>query len=72
MAADKFLRTLYCIQAKSGKEDQMITYLETVIPKLGSNIKVETIDRNIYVTKGEADNYPCICAHTDLVYTWFV
>jgi hypothetical protein len=61
------LARLYKIQAKSGSEAKMIQYLESLLPLLGEGITVVNDKNNLYVTKGQADTYPCIVAHTDQV-----
>ena len=61
------LTRLYRIQSKSGSETQMLQYLEGLLPLLGDNITVQNIKNNLYITKGQAENYPCIVAHTDQV-----
>lgn len=63
------LTRLYRIQSKSGSETQMLQYLEGLLPLLGDNITVQNIKNNLYITKGQAENYPCIVAHTDQVQT---
>ena len=46
----------------------MIEYLDKYFTEKGYN---HTIDQygNVYVTKGEADVYPCVIAHTDTVHS---
>lgn len=61
------LTRLYRIQSKSGSETQMLQYLEGLLPLLGDNITVQNIKNNLYITKGQAESYPCIVAHTDQV-----
>lgn len=61
------LTRLYKIQAKSGSESKMIQYLEGLLPLLGEDIVVTNNKNNLYITKGHAESYPCIVAHTDQV-----
>ena len=61
------LHKLYRIPAKSKNEKQMIQYISTLIEHLSDDIKVEVTNNNIYVTRGEAETYPCIVCHTDQV-----
>lgn len=61
------LTRLYKIQSKSGKEMQMVAYLEALLPLLCENIIVKNINNNLYITKGECISYPCIVAHSDQV-----
>lgn len=61
------LKKLYRIQSKSGLEDKMIAYLTKLIPTLAPECHLEVIDKNIYVTKGVAETYPCIACHIDQV-----
>jgi len=62
------LKEVLSVQTKSKKDDNMIAFLKQYIEK---NLLLEYEEDtygNIYVTKGEADIYPCIVSHTDTVH----
>lgn len=61
------LKKLYRIQAKTGHEEVMINYLVSLIPTLVPEVQIEVVEKNIYVTKGTAETYPCIASHIDQV-----
>ena len=63
------------IQSVSGSEDKMNTFIIEQIKYVNEHVKDVTIvteqqagGTNIYVTKGKADVYPCVVAHTDTVH----
>lgn len=60
----KLLKQLYKIQSKSGFEEVMIAFLADYLLSI-ENVSFTIIDKNIYVTKGEAESYPTIVAHMD-------
>ncbi len=63
----ELLRKLYKVYSPSGKERAMIA-LYGIIPRELPVPKVETdAAGNLYITKGEAESYPCIVAHLDQV-----
>lgn len=64
----KRLRNTLSIQSSSGKEDMMIQYITDTVSKLVPQATIEVIDNNVYVTKGQADIYPCVVSHTDTVH----
>ncbi len=59
---------LYNIHSPSNKEGKMISFIKNYIIKLGLTSKIDKWG-NIYVEKGTSDTYPCICCHTDEVFT---
>ena len=61
------LKEVLSIPTHSRNEVLMIKYLEEVLSDKGFNYTKDEIG-NIYVTKGEADFYPCFVAHTDTVH----
>lgn len=62
------LKKLYKIQSKSGKETEMINFIEATIKAMQlPNIIIKIDANNIYVTKGVAETYPTIVCHTDQV-----
>ena len=63
------------IQSVSGNEDKMNKFIIDHIKYVNEHVKDVTIvteqqagGTNIYVTKGKADVYPCVVAHTDTVH----
>jgi tripeptide aminopeptidase len=61
------LKEVLSIPTYSRDEKLMIEYLKSVLTEKGFNHYVDSIG-NIYVTKGEAEFYPCFVAHTDTVH----
>jgi di/tripeptidase len=61
------LKEVLSIPTKSKNETLMIEYLHGVLTEKGYN---HTVDKygNIYVTKGEAEMFPCFISHTDTVH----
>ena len=51
-----------------GQEHRMVEYLRKVLTAKGYSFEVDEVNRNIYVTKGEADFYPCFVSHIDTVH----
>ena len=64
---DKLLLDLCKIQSKSKQSQAMEDFLITYCQVKGYEVETDS-HRNIYVTKGEADIYPCMVAHTDTVH----
>ena len=64
----KLLKQLYQINSKSGSEAQIIDFITSFVTTNFPQVRME-IDKtgNIYITKGIADTYPVIVAHTDQV-----
>lgn len=60
------LHNLLSVQSKSGQTEKMQRFITRFAKKQGATVTTE--DGNIYVTKGEADLYPCMVAHTDTVH----
>lgn len=62
------LKELYAIHSPSGGEKRMRRYIKSYI---GRNVPSAAVRQdalgNLYVTKGAADSYPCLCAHMDQV-----
>ena len=56
------------VQTTSGNEFDMIAYIHKFCQENIPQAKVIIKDSNIYVTKGKAETYPCIVAHTDTVH----
>ena len=63
----ELLKKLYKVYSPSGKERAMIKFIWNYTKRI-PGIKIETdITGNLYITKGEAESYPCIVAHLDQV-----
>jgi di/tripeptidase len=65
----ELIKTL-SIQTTSYKTKKMNKYIMKEVSKI-PNTKVFKDNGNIYITKGEADTYPCIVAHTDTVHDMY-
>lgn len=64
-----YLKKVMGIQSKSYNQENMIQFIENEINELNdSTIDVVIDDDNIYVTKGNADTYPCAVSHMDTVH----
>jgi putative aminopeptidase FrvX len=63
----KLLKALYRISSPSGMEDGMIRFIVRRLEALGVDYSVDRVG-NIFATKGHADTYPCLVAHTDEVH----
>lgn len=65
----RLLKKLYSIHSKSGQEGKMISFIYEWI---NTNVKNAFVDvdwntGNMYITKGNAQTFPCIVAHLDQV-----
>lgn len=60
------LKQLYEIHSPSGREKKMRKFLKSECEMRGAQVVQDQVG-NLYVTKGTADGYPCICAHMDQV-----
>jgi hypothetical protein len=60
------LKSLYEIHSPSGQEKKMRKFVKRMAVQRGAEV-VQDVHGNLYVTKGVADTYPCICAHLDQV-----
>lgn len=64
----KLLRELYAIHSESGSEKKIRKYIRKWIYANVEDVEVVTDNTgNLLVTKGVADDYPCIVAHMDQV-----
>lgn len=63
----ELLKQLFAIHSPSGKEEQMVKFIKHFCKSI-SNTKLKR-DRwgNVYITKGDAESYPCLAAHLDQV-----
>lgn len=64
----ELLKALYGIHSPSGCESKMKRFIKRYIKKniAGAEVRSDKTG-NLYVTKGEADTYPCVVAHLDQV-----
>lgn len=62
------LKEVLSIPTKTYQEDLMIQYLVEYLQSKNYNYTVQE-NGNVYVTKGIADWYPCVIAHTDTVHS---
>ncbi len=62
------LKEVLSVPTHSRQEDLMIEYLERVLLEKGYDYKKDFMN-NIYVTKGQSENFPCFVAHTDTVHS---
>src|SRR6188768_3916802 len=67
MNQQKLIETLG-IQTVSGNDVEMREFLEKELQEIGCEFNYNEEDGNIYVTKGQADHFPCIVAHMDTVH----
>jgi putative aminopeptidase FrvX len=64
------LYDLYKIHSPSGKEQVMIEFIKIKLRELGLKPLIDEWG-NIYVQKGLSNNYPCIVAHMDTVFSYW-
>ncbi len=64
----ELLKRLYGIHSPSGKEKRMRNFINAYITENvpGARIMVDNTG-NLFITKGEAETYPCLAAHLDQV-----
>ncbi len=67
MNQQKLIETLG-IQTVSGNDVEMREFLEKELQEIGCEFNYNEEDGNIYVTKGQANHFPCIVAHMDTVH----
>lgn len=64
----ELLKKLYCIHSKSGSEKKMRRFIKRWISdNVPSTVVTQDNTGNLYITKGDAESYPCLCAHMDQV-----
>ena len=68
MIRKNLLIDLLSVQTTSGNEYDMIAHIHNFCRQNVPDATVKIKDNNIYVTKGYAQYYPCIVAHTDTVH----
>ena len=63
----ELLKKLYKVYSPSGKERTMIKFIWNYTKRItGTKVETDAVG-NLYITKGEAESYPCIVAHLDQV-----
>lgn len=56
----KLLKKLYKVYSPSGKERAMIKFIWNYTKRItGTKVETDAVG-NLYITKGEAESYPCI------------
>ncbi len=68
MTEKQLLIDVLSVQTSSGQETRMINYIQEFVKINVPQATLSIKDNNIYVTKGVAENYPCIVSHTDTVH----
>lgn len=61
------LKTILAIQTHSGQEWRTFAHCVRVAKSLGARVRQDKVG-NLYITKGKAQNYPCVVAHLDSVH----
>lgn len=64
----ELLKQLYTIHARSGEEKQIRNFIKGYIFENIPDVQMEE-DKigNLYITRGQAESYPCVVAHLDQV-----
>lgn len=60
------LKRLYELHSPSRGEKKMVKFLRRLCEEYGATVEKDEVG-NLFVTKGTAKDYPCICAHMDQV-----
>ena len=63
----KLLKKLYSIYSPSKGEKKMKRFIKRWIRTNIEGAKIHAENRNLYITKGVSDTYPCVAAHLDQV-----
>jgi len=61
------LKTILAIQTHSGQEWRTFAHCVRAAKILGAKVRQDKFG-NLYITKGKAQNYPCVVAHLDSVH----
>ena len=62
------LKALYCVFSPSNGEKKMRRFIKRHIKNnIPAAVVTQDAHGNLFVTKGEAESYPCLCAHMDQV-----
>lgn len=64
------IRTLE-VQTSSYQQEKMMDFIYNEVHAICPTAKVDTDNGNIYITKGEADTYPCVVSHMDTVHALY-
>ena len=64
----ELLKQLYKIISKSGMEDKIKSFVLDCLVDVQMSITTDEIG-NLFITKGEAESYPCVAAHLDEIHT---
>ena len=64
----KDLINLYYVSSPSSKEKRMRKHIKEWLKSNVPDAQMHADKSGIYVTKGSADSYPCVCAHIDEVH----
>ena len=62
------LQKLYKISSKSGMEDRIKSFVLDCIKDVDLCVETDEIG-NLFITKGNADIYPCVAAHLDEIHS---
>lgn len=63
----ELLKKLYSIHSMSGQEGAMRKFVKNYVKGMPGDITLRQDYGNIYITKGDAETYPCLVAHLDQV-----
>ena len=63
----ELLSQLYRITSKSGAEDRVKSFVLDCLKDEQMTVETDEIG-NLYITKGQADSYPCVAAHLDEIH----
>ena len=62
------LHNTLSVQSHTGQTQMMNTYIKRFANKI-PGVDIQTDNGNIYISKGEAEVYPCLVSHTDTVHS---
>ena len=63
----ELLKQLYKIMSKSGMEDRIKSFILDSLNDVPMSITTDEIG-NLFITKGEAESFPCVAAHLDEIH----
>lgn len=63
----ELLKNLYSIHSLSGSEKKMLKFIKSWVKLNVPDAECIQKDKNIYITRGDSETYPCVVAHTDQV-----
>lgn len=61
------LRRILSVESQTGDEERMRGFVRDHAGQIGTSLR--EADGNLYLTRGEADVYPCLVAHLDTVFS---